>query len=538
MISVSLVSKYKDIYCEMKQLIRHILREHTREIILEMPKKLTQDEFIEKAKTVHGDKYDYSETHYQNTRTKVKIICPTHGEFYQTADAHVNGQGCPKCKGGVKQTQDEFLNKAKSVHGKKYDYSKVNYKNSQIKIKIICPKHGEFLQLPGSHIIGYGCPMCAVEGGAKKRQLELSDFIKKSEKIHNNKYDYNKVVYRTNKDKVKIICPIHGEFLQKAGDHMKGVGCPKCAGQNRTTQEFIDLAKKKHNNKYGYSKTIYIDAKSPLKIICPIHGEFSQKAGDHMKGVGCPKCAGHGRTTEDFINLGKQIHNNYYDYSLVDYKSATGKVKIICPKHGLFLQQANAHLGGQGCPLCGVEKNTENKRRTTEEMISLARTVHGDKYDYSLVDYKRPHEKVTIICPTHGEFSQTMHSHINGSGCPTCNESKGEKLIAQILNTKGINFERQHKFIDCTNKIKGRYCKKLPFDFYIPTMNTCLEYDGEQHYRPVDAFGGEKSFQKRLESDSIKNQYCKKNGIKLIRIPYTMKKEKIEPYILKELGIN
>jgi very-short-patch-repair endonuclease len=127
---------------------------------------------------------------------------------------------------------------------------------------------------------------------------------------------------------------------------------------------------------------------------------------------------------------------------------------------------------------------------------------------------------------------------LRGQGCPICQESTGEKLVADILKKQKIRFLKQHKFVDCTNKKEGRFCRKLPFDFYIPSKNICVEYDGRQHFMAIDTFGGEEAFKTQKVRDKIKNQYCKKNGIKLIRIPYTMKKEDIEPYILKELGIN
>ena len=176
-------------------------------------------------------------------------------------------------------------------------------------------------------------------------------------------------------------------------------------------------------------------------------------------------------------------------------------------------------------------------KKGNEEFINQSKLVHGNKYDYSLVDYDGARKKVTLVCPIHGPFDQEPSNHLNGAGCPICLESKGEKFIDQILAIKKIKSIRQHKFIDCTNKIKGKGCRKLPFDFYLPMYNTCIEYDGEQHFRPVQGWGEQVTFDRIQRTDKLKNQYCKKNGIKLIRIPYTMKKEEIEPYILKELGI-
>ena len=187
---------------------------------------------------------------------------------------------------------------------------------------------------------------------------------------------------------------------------------------------------------------------------------------------------------------------------------------------------------GQGCHKC------VGRDKTSEEFINQAREIHGNKYGYSNVDYKGSHIKVNITCPKHGDFPQTPNSHLNGQGCDKCNESKGEKLVDNILSKYEIEKIRPKRFSDCTNKPKeGVRCFILPFDFYLPKLNTCIEYDGEQHYRPVSRFGGEEAFKRQQIRDKLKNEYCKKNNIKLIRIPYTMSPEEVEMYLLKELGI-
>ena len=134
---------------------------------------------------------------------------------------------------------------------------------------------------------------------------------------------------------------------------------------------------------------------------------------------------------------------------------------------------------------------------------------------------------VKIICPEHGEFNQTPNKHLNGRGCPKCRYSKGEKKIYSILVKKDIKFETQKKFIDC------KYKRFLKFDFYIPHINTCIEFDGEQHTRPINYWGGEKEFKKTQKRDQIKNEYCEKNNIKLYRIKYNENIEKILNFLFK-----
>ena len=194
-----------------------------------MPNKKTKEEFIAKAREVHGDKYDYSKVEYVGALTKVCIICPEHGEFWQEANSHLRGQGCPKCK-YEKQTSstEEFIQKAHKVHGDKYDYSKVEYVGALTKVCIICPEHGEFWQIPSAHLRGQGCPKCK----AKKQTCTTDEFIAKAKKIHGDKYDYSKVNYVNRKTKVCIICPKHGEFWQTPNHHLSGCGCPKCGVEN------------------------------------------------------------------------------------------------------------------------------------------------------------------------------------------------------------------------------------------------------------------------------------------------------------------
>jgi hypothetical protein len=203
-----------------------------------MCKKLTTEEFIQKAKKIHGDKYDYSLVEYKDAKTKIKIICPKHGKFEQIPKNHLSGYQCPKCVGGVKYSQTEFLNKAKQKHGFKYDYSKVKYKNSLTKVIIICAKHGEFIQRPGKHLLGQGCPKCS-----PGKILTTREFIKRANKIHSNKYNYSLTVYKNTDSKVKIICPKHGVFLQTPYKHMSGQCCPHCnssKGENKIEQILIE----------------------------------------------------------------------------------------------------------------------------------------------------------------------------------------------------------------------------------------------------------------------------------------------------------
>ena len=254
----------------------------------------------------------------------------------------------------------------------------------------------------------------------KGKKLTLIDFIDMSNKKHNNKYDYSLVEYKNNYTKIKIICPIHGIFEQEPSSHLCTVGCPKCSGKNKTNEELILELKNVHGNKYDYSLVNYKSMNTKIKIICPEHGVFEQYLYSHRKGYGCPYCSKCKKsTTEEFIKKSKKIHGDKYDYSLVNYKSMTTKVKIICPKHGVFEQLPSNHIYyDSGCLKC-VGRN-----KTNEELILELKNVQGNRYDYSLVNYVDFDTKVKIICPLHGVFEQHFYSHRRGYGCPNCSRNE------------------------------------------------------------------------------------------------------------------
>jgi hypothetical protein len=358
-----------------------------------------------------------------------------------------------------KTTEEEFIKKSKFIHGDKYDYSLVDYINSYTKVKIICKKHGIFEQRPNSHLNGQTCLKCVNENQTKSKD----QFITDSKKIHGNRYDYNLVEYVNNETNVKIICKKHGIFEQKPTNHLNGNGCNECKNNDRRL-DINYIIKKfniKFNYKYKYDIDEYKNTHQVIRIICPIHGDFYQEIRYHIKGEGCPYCSGKKMNTVFFKIKCSIIHHNKYDYSLVDYKSAFSKVKIICPKHGIFEQIASIHLFG--------------------------------------------------------------------GGCPKCKSSKGEIKILKYLDDKNIKYEYQKIFNNC--KLKTY----LPFDFYLLDYNVCIEYDGEQHFRSVDYFGGSQSFEDRKTKDEIKNKYCIDNNIKLIRISY-VDIENIEKILNKNLN--
>lgn len=198
---------------------------------------------------------------------------------------------------GKRLTTEQFIEKALKVHGNKYDYSKTEYINSLTKVTIICPDHGDFEQVPSNHTRGKGCLMCGKVQMANAQRKTTKEFVKQANVIHNNKYDYAKVKYTKNSHKVTITCPAHGDFTQIPSSHLSGCGCNNCGielvakNQTKSTKEIIERCVEVHGSRYNYSATKYINADTKLNIICPIHGEFKQLPGNHCAGQGCPACA-------------------------------------------------------------------------------------------------------------------------------------------------------------------------------------------------------------------------------------------------------
>ena len=306
------------------------------------------------------------------------------------------------------------------------------------------------------------------------------------------------------------------------GFFIKGIAMPK----KLNTSVFIEKAKKVHGNIYNYSKSIYRMYHEEIEIICKTHGSFWQKPAYHLSGSHCPECAIIKRNlskqlnTEIFIKKAVEIHGNKYDYSKSIYTTTMTPLEVICKKHGSFFIRPNNHFSGAGCHHCADEKNGFKKRLTTKEFIERSKKQHGSKYDYSESKYITANTKIKIRCKKHGYFYQLPDSHFNGKGCMKCRRSMGEISIIKYLESKKIKYIEQKKFKNCKN------IRILSFDFYIPSLNMCIEYDGLQHFKSIERWGGEKVFNLLQKRDEIKNNFCKNANIKLLRIAYNEDIEK------------
>jgi very-short-patch-repair endonuclease len=365
-------------------------------------------------------------------------------------------------------TTEEFIERAKKIHGEKYDYSQTIFVNWKTKVSIRCPIHGPFLMNPAKHILGkvQGCKKCGQKAWAiKKNELARAAFIGRVEAIHGDKFDLSKVVYKNSVDKVTIICRKHGKFPISPSSLLRGNGCSLCG-----------------------------DESSALK---------------RSKG------------TEKFIEEAIKVHGDRYDYSLVVYISSYEQVIIICHEHGKFPQFPLNHLKGHNCIECGFLETGNKLRMPLEEFIASANAVHSNKYDYSNVDYNGSKDDVEIICPVHGPFLQSPGNHIRGSGCKLCGDllnSRGIQLIENWLKLKGLVYEREKTF----DGFKSKKTKKqhFRFDFFVPGKNILIEFDGPQHFKPIEHWGGEPAFQALIENDKQKEEWAVKNGYLLLRIRF------------------
>ena len=385
---------------------------------------------------------------------------------------------------GKNSALDKFIEKSRLVHGDKYDYSKVEYKNSQTKVCIICPKHGEFYQTPSGHVRGRGCPVCANEKRSKENRGSLEEFITQARKIHGDKYDYSKVEYCGVMKKVCIICPEHGEFWQTPSQHLRGQGCPKCKHRGLTRDGIIGEFRKIHGDKYDYSKFIFEKMNSPAIFICPEHGEFKQTPTKHLRGQGCPKCGKRDAGVKnrigqaEFLERAKLMHGDKYDLSTIKFTTFQDKIEVNCPKHGIFSIKPYDFLEGHGCPRCAnLISNPE--KEIYEHICTIVGKENVSCNDRSILGNGK---EIDIFIPSLKigfEYNGLYwHNEATGKGkwyhydkTEQC-EKQGIKLIQifedEYLNKKDLVLKKIEYCLNASHnlkKISARKCTVKEVDF-------------------------------------------------------------------------
>ena len=342
----------------------------------------------------------------------------------------------------------------------------------------------------------------------KKTKQEIMDRFFNS---HGDRYIYPEFTYENQGQYIKIICKEHGEFTQRIDIHSEGHGCKLCYFDDKKTDSkvFFDKCNEVHNSKYKYFDD-YTLTQNKIKIECSKHGVFYKRGHHHLQGDGCSKCKideFNKERLKEFISNSNVIHNNKFNYDKSIYIGYRTELIITCPVHGDFKIKPINHINGNDCKKC----TTDIQKKTHGQFIIDANKTHNNFYTYNH-EYTTSKNNIIITCPVHGDFSQSPNNHIKGAGCKKCKNSRGETKVMNVLISFGVGFIQEYKFDGCKLKMK------LPFDFYLPDYNTCVEFDGDQHYRPYERFGGEAAFEKQKIRDNIKNEYCKNNNIRLIRI--------------------
>ena len=363
-----------------------------------------------------------------------------------------------------KITTEEYIQRAKAVHGDKYGYELTEYVDRNTFITIICKKHGPFKIHPYTHIrLGCECSACARDKTINTLALTTESFIKRAKEYIGAHYDYSRVEYVNAHTPVVIGCPIHGWFTKYPMEIQQGKkGCPKCGLEKKNNkrrtglEKFIERSNIIHSYKYNYDKVIYINQHKHVTITCPVHGDFQQTPMQHLRGNGCAKC-----------------FNPYYE------------------------------------------------GRTKKDLIQDLQKRHHGKYSYpNLPDWSNNRMYLNIICPKHGLFRQRIANHLRGDGCPSCRNSKQENILEGQFHRKKIRYVREKTFPWLVRK------RHMYIDFYLPEYNVAIECHGAQHFG-VEVHSrfkfSEDDYKDKRERDELKYKLCKEHGIRLLYFCYYKK---------------
>ena len=361
--------------------------------------------------------------------------------------------------------------------------------------------------------------------------IKKDEIIRRAKEVHGDKYNYSLVEDSQNVlTKIKIVCKTHGVFEQTIHNHLQGKGCKQCYKEKGrktrfTKEQFIDYVKNTHDDLENYDfanlpekfdLSHYVNL---ISLVCKRHGEFKIRYIDFLNGDTCPYCSGKLKTDEQ-IRKELSILHPELDFSMTNFSEHDEKYRVTvrCPKHGLnSVKYYNLIYGQGGCPECGNEKMREKERITKEEFIKKASNVHGNKYDYSKVNYVNARTKVEIICPKHGSFFVMPTNFTDKkSGCPICNNSHLEDEMSRFLNENNIKY------------IPQKTCKWLglqKLDFYLPEYNVAIECHGIQHFKHTgysftSVISPEEAFVYYVTNDIKKNERCRENNLPLFYFTY------------------
>lgn len=482
----------------------------------------TPEQFKQEVHKLVGDEYTIL-TPYTNARTKLKVRHNKCGyEYFVTPNNFLGGNRCPKCYGSFIKSQDQFKREVYKQVGN--DYAVLSeYKGAQ---KYILFKHNKcgyiYKVKPSNFLAGSRCPKCT-------HSLTMTPTRYKSEFISLVGNEYT--MLNSYKDPKTMIKVQHNKcgyvYKVKPYNFLSGNRCPKCAGNlKKTPEQFRKEFSKLVGTEYILLSD-YINSSSKIKVRHNECGyEYYVEARAFMQGARCPKCnGGVKKTPEQFEKEFNQLSKGEYTL-LSTYKGSHAKIKVRHNKCNYeYWIEAGSFLQRKSCPKC-----SHRMRITTEMFKKKVADLVGDEYTV-LGEYVNNYTKILLkhnVC--NRVISIRPSDFRRGQRCKWCYQhgsSHGNDYIARILKKYGVKYIREYKFDGCRDK------RKLPFDFYLPDLNTCIEYDGKQHTDKTTKFYSEDI----VRHDHIKDKFCKDNGIRLIRIPYTVKGKKAIEQYLKDKGI-
>lgn len=420
---------------------------------------------------------------------------------------------------GKRKTNAQFTKEVYSLVGNDYIFLE-EYVNSKTKIKCrhnICEHEWDIM--PNGFLSGSRCPICQHKINSLKKRKTNDEFISEVYDLVKDEYIFLER-YVNNKTKIKCRHTTCGhEYYVQPSNFLSGKRCPQCAGNiKKTTRQFKKEVYELVGNEYEFLEE-YKGANTKIKckhVKCEYEWEIAPSTFIGM-GVRCPQCM-RPNYNMDTAHFKTAVHNLVGDeYSVLgEYIENSEKIKI---KHNscehVFNMLPSNFLFGQRCPQCMRPNYNKDTKQFKQEVYELV----GDEYEF-LEEYENSQTKIRCRHNSCGhEYLVLPSNFLSGKRCPQCASSKGEQAIVEYLVNKNIRFQQEYSFRDCRNK------NSLPFDFYLPECNLLIEYDGEQHFYPIDFAGkgeewAEEHFKYRQQNDNIKNQYCKDNDIPLLRIPY------------------
>ena len=455
---------------------------------------------------------------YCGSNIKIPHRCKIDGNTWNVTPSNIlRGGGCPECNIKKKRkTHEEYV---KELAGINPNIEVIEeYRGLQVNIMHYCLIHNfEWSARPGNLLQGRGCPLCGKDIYKAKKSLTHEEYIKEL----SEKNPTIKVIekYSGSSEKITHYCTIHDIYWKTTPRRaLNGCGCKMCK-----SDKFKKTRTKTHlqyvNEVSNITKNIqvigeYVDASSSILHKCLICGyEWLARPVNILQGRGCPKCANNiKKTHNDYLN---ELYIKDIDIiTLEEYKGANTPILHLCNKHDIEWKITPRDvLAGKGCRECKCEKITSSKLKTderykTELEILNVNIIPLEKYIDSRTDILHK----CILCGY--EWMVSPNNVLYRASCPRCKETSGERKIRLWLEKNDISYEFQKKFNDCRDE------KVLPFDFYLPDLNIIVEFDGKQHYVPIKYFGGLEQFEYIQKHDAIKNEYCKNNGISLLRIPY------------------